>query len=74
MQLKASVNGVPIATFSPVTTVNGVAKAVIFNPTELFNPGAYGLAAWPVMRTGWLMFSTDLFFVQLKAKTLLLPA
>jgi hypothetical protein len=47
MQLKASVNGVPIAAFSPVTTVNGVAKAVIFNPTELFNPGTYGLAAWP---------------------------
>lgn len=47
MQLKASVNGKPIAAFSPVTTVNGVAKAVIFNPTELFNPGTYGLAAWP---------------------------
>ncbi len=48
MQLKASVNGKPIAAFSPVTTVNGVAKAVIFNPSELFNPGTYGLAAWPV--------------------------
>jgi hypothetical protein len=47
MQLKASVNGVPIAAFSPVTTVNGVAKAVIFNPTELFNPGTYGLSTWP---------------------------
>lgn len=47
MQLKASVNGKPIAAFSPITAVNDVSKGVVFNPTELFNPGTYGLAAWP---------------------------
>lgn len=47
MQLKASVNGKAIAAFSPVTVQNGVAKAVIFNPSDLFNPSAYGLANWP---------------------------
>lgn len=47
MQLKASVNGKVIAYFSPVTVLNGIAKAVVVNPTDLFNPAAYGLSNWP---------------------------
>ncbi|MBK9491452.1 MAG: hypothetical protein IPO07_23695 [Haliscomenobacter sp.] len=47
MQLKASVNGKPIAAFSPVTTVNAVAKAVIF-PKRTLQSWNLRHAAWPV--------------------------
>lgn len=47
MQLKASVNGKVIGAFNPLSVTNGVVKAVLTNPVDLFNPAAYGLSTWP---------------------------